>query len=62
MLMYTAYWTKHGDPSGGVRGRMERAEGVSKPTRRTISTNQIPPKLQGNKPPTKEYTWRDPWL
>jgi hypothetical protein len=20
------------------------------------------PKLPGTKPPTKEYTWRDPWL
>jgi hypothetical protein len=22
----------------------------------------IPPGLPGTKPPTKEYTWRDPWL
>jgi hypothetical protein len=22
----------------------------------------VPPKLPGNKPPTKEYTWREPWL
>jgi hypothetical protein len=21
-----------------------------------------PPELPGTKPPTKEYTWRDPWL
>ena len=21
-----------------------------------------PPELPGSKPPTKEYTWRDPWL
>jgi hypothetical protein len=31
-----------------------------------LSTNQIPPplplELPGTKPPTKEYTWRDPWL
>ena len=22
----------------------------------------VSPELQGTKPPTKEYTWRDPWL
>jgi hypothetical protein len=22
----------------------------------------VPPELPGTKPPTKEYTWRDPWL
>ena len=21
-----------------------------------------PPELPGTKPPTKEYTWKDPWL
>jgi hypothetical protein len=25
-------------------------------------TNPSPSKLSGTKPPTKEYTWRDPWL
>jgi hypothetical protein len=28
----------------------------------TISTNQTPPELPGTQPPTKEYTWRDPWI
>jgi hypothetical protein len=24
--------------------------------------NPPPPELPGTKPPTKEHTWRDPWL
>jgi hypothetical protein len=50
--------------SGGVRERTEGAEGVFNPIgRTTISTNQTPSaELPGTKPPTKEYTWRDPWL
>ena len=29
-----------------------------------LTSNQTPlsPELPGTKPPTKEYTWRDPWL
>jgi len=31
--------------------------------RTTLSTSQTPyPELLGTKPPTKEYTQRDPWL
>jgi hypothetical protein len=26
------------------------------------TTRHPPPELPGTKPPTKEYTWRDPWL
>ena len=33
------------------------------PHRRDNNINQPdPPELPGAKPPTKEYTWRDPWL
>jgi hypothetical protein len=29
----------------------------------TVSTGQThPPELQGTRPPSKEYTWTDPWL
>jgi hypothetical protein len=59
------HWTEHRVPSGEVRERTERAEGVCNHIARTIiSTSQItpPPELPGTKPPTKEYTWRDPWL
>jgi hypothetical protein len=45
------------------RGRTEGAEGVCNPIRRIISINQtLSPELPRTKPPTKEYTWRDPWL
>jgi hypothetical protein len=31
--------------------------------RRNNNMNQpVPPELSSTKPPTKEYTWRDPWL
>jgi hypothetical protein len=43
-----------GSPNGGVRERIEGAEGIFNPIRRQ--------ELPGSKPPTKEYTWRDPLL
>jgi hypothetical protein len=54
-------WTKYRDPNGGASGRTDGAKGLSNSIgRTTISTKQIPSKLTGTKPPTKEYTWRDP--
>ena len=39
------------------------SEEVCNPIGRTIiSTNQTSPVLSGTKPPTKVYTWRNPWL
>jgi hypothetical protein len=52
-------------PSGGVRERTEGAEGVCSPIgRTTIATNKTHthPEFLGPKPPTEEYTWRDPGL
>jgi hypothetical protein len=64
MWMLTAnYWTEHGVSSVGVIERTGGAEGFCNPIgSTTISTMQtIPPsELPGAKPPTKEYTWRDP--
>jgi len=55
------HWTEQGDPNGGVREKTEGAEGVYNAIGRTIiSTNQTPPELPAIKPPTNEYTWRDP--
>jgi hypothetical protein len=58
--------TEHKIPNGGVRERTEGAEGVYNIIgSTTISTNQTPPtpsELPGTKPPTKEYTWRGPWI
>jgi hypothetical protein len=52
-------WTKNRDPVGGIRKRTKEAEGVCNPIGRT--TNQPDPlEVPGTKPPTKEYTWRDP--
>jgi len=49
--------TVHRDPSGGVRGRTEGAEGVcNRIGRTTISISQMPPKLSRTKSPIKEYT------
>jgi hypothetical protein len=55
--MLTAnHWAEHRDPDG-VRERTEGDEGVCNPTgRKTVSTNELPQKLPGTKPSTKEYT------
>jgi hypothetical protein len=49
MLMLAAHHqTEDSNPSGGVRGRTEEAEGVSNPIgRTTILTNQTPQSSQG---------------
>jgi len=50
------------DPNGGVRGRTEGAEGDGNPIGRTTKQPIGSPELPETKPPTKEYTWRDPWI
>jgi hypothetical protein len=63
MQMHTAkHLTEHRSPSGGFKGKTKGAEGVCNPKGRTTSTNQTPAELPGTKSPTKEYTWKDPWL
>jgi len=60
-MLAANHWTEQGDPNGGVREKTEGAEGVCNTIgRTTISTNQTSPDLPRNKPPTNEYTWRDP--
>jgi hypothetical protein len=60
-MLAANHGTKHRDPNGEVRGMTAGAEGVCKPIGRTISANQIPrQELPVTKPPTKDYTWRDP--
>jgi hypothetical protein len=56
--------TEPRDSSGRVRGRIEvAAEDCNPIGRTTISTNLTTQSSQGlNHPPTKEYTWRNPWL
>jgi hypothetical protein len=51
------------DPNRGARGKTEGAEEVCNPYRKNNDINQPDfPELPGTKPPTKEYTRRDPWL
>jgi len=62
-MLAANHWTENVVPNGGIRERTEVTEGVLIPTRRTtISTNTELPQLPGTKPPTKEYTWSNPWL
>jgi hypothetical protein len=62
MQILTAnHWTEHWVPNGGVRERTEEPEG--QPLRKDNNINKPnTPELPGTKPPTKEYTWRDPWI
>jgi hypothetical protein len=48
--------------TGGARERTKGAEGVSSPIGGTNMNQSDLPELPGTKPPTKEYTWRDPWF
>jgi hypothetical protein len=66
-MLAANHWTELGDLNRGVRERIEGAEGVCNPIGIiAISNNQDPhphpQELPGTKPPTKEYTWRDPCL
>ena len=61
--MLTAnHWTEHGVPNGGVREGTEGDVVVCNPIGRTTILANETPELAGTKPPTKEDTWRDPWL
>jgi hypothetical protein len=45
------------------KGQKELKEKSLQRRKRKNNMNQpVPLKLPGNKSPTKEYTWRDPWL
>ena len=62
-MLKANHWTEHRVPNGGIRERTVGAEGVANPFRKNNNINQPdPPELPGTKPPTKDYTWRDPWL
>ena len=52
-----------------TRSSMEELEkgpkelkGVQPHRRNNDMSHPVPPELPGTKSPTKEYTWRDPWL
>jgi hypothetical protein len=47
-------WTEHSFPSGGTRKRIQGAEGICRPIRETISTNQYT-RAPRTKPPTRVH-------
>jgi hypothetical protein len=62
-MLSANHLTEHRIPNGRTRERIQGAEGVYSPIEgTTIWTNQYRLELPGTKPPTKEYTWRDPRL
>jgi hypothetical protein len=57
------HWTEHRIPNGGALEGNEGAEGICSPIEcHQARTPTHTPELPGAGPPTKEYTWRDPWL
>jgi hypothetical protein len=61
-MLTVNYWTEQGVPSRGVREKAEGAEGFATHNKNNNISQTDPSKLPGTKPPTKEYTWRNPWL
>ena len=62
-MLAANHWTEPGVPNEGVGEGTEGAERVCSPMEgATVSTGQNPQEISGTGPPTKEYTWRDPWL
>ena len=50
-------------PDGKVGEETEGAEGICSPMKgAAVLTGQTPLELQGTGPPSKQYTWRFPWL
>ena len=51
-------------PMEELKKGLEELKGLKlQPHRKNNNINQPdPPELPRTKPPTKEYTWRDPWL
>jgi hypothetical protein len=53
-------WTEHRIPNGGVKDW--RSWRCLQPHRKNNINQPELPELPGTIPPTKEYTWREPWL
>jgi hypothetical protein len=45
-----------------LRENTEGAEGILTHRKNKNMNQQDPTELLGTKPPTKEYTWKDPWF
>jgi hypothetical protein len=60
--MLTAnHWTEYTDPNGGVKKGLKELKGFV--THRKNNNIKQPDHSElPTKPPTKKYTWTDPWL
>jgi hypothetical protein len=57
-MLAVNHWTELRVPDGEIENGTEGSEGVCSP----MVGATVSPELLGTGPPTKEYTWRDPWL
>jgi hypothetical protein len=61
MQVFTAnHQTEPRDPNERTREKTKRAKGCWNPIVRTLEQDHS--ELPETKPPTKEYTWKEPWL
>jgi hypothetical protein len=63
-MLAANHCTEHGLSNERVRERTEELKGfaIYRNNNNIKQSDPTPPELPGTKPPTKEYTWRDPWL
>jgi hypothetical protein len=54
-------WTEHGVPNGGEK-RLKELKGFATHGKNNNINQPVPLELPGSKLPTKENTWKDPWL
>jgi hypothetical protein len=52
-----------GAPKEELGEELKELKGFATPYKEQYQPTRTPtPEFPGTKPPTKEYTWRDPWL
>ena len=51
-----------GSPMEELEKGLKELKGFATHRKNNNINQPEPPELPGTKPPTKEYTWRDPWL
>jgi hypothetical protein len=61
-MLTVILWTEHRVPNEKLEKGPKDLKGFE-PHKRNNNMNQpVPSEQPGTKTPTKEYTWRDPWL
>ena len=53
-MLAANHWTEHRSPTEELEKGLQELKGNQ--------PDAPPPELPGIKPPTKEFTWSDPWL